>query len=70
MPGCKDQRQRERKGADALCHKLDAFLPVAKQSRIESAPIPSLTLTLNKGEENQNVTKIAPASTSMMTLDT
>ena len=70
MPGLKDQRQRERKGAAALCQKLDAFLPAAKQSRIESAPIPSLTLTLDKWEESQNVTEIAPASTSTMTLDT
>ena len=70
MPGRKDQRQRELKGAAALCQKLDAFLPAAKQSRIESAPIPSLTLTLDKEDEIPNVTEIAPASTSTMTLDT
>ena len=70
MPGRKDQRQRELKGAAALCQKLDTFLPAAKQSRIESAPIPSLTLTLDKEDEIPNVTEIAPASTSTMTLDT
>ena len=70
MPGHKDQRQREQKGAAALCQKLDAFLPAAKQSRIESASIPSLTLTLDKEEEIQNVTEIAQASTSMLALDT
>ena len=70
MPGRKDQRQRELKGAAALCQKLDAFLPAAKQSRIESAPILSLTLTLDKEDEIPNVTEIAPASTSTMTLDT
>ena len=70
MPGHKDQRQMEQKGAAALCQKLDAFLPAAKQSRIESASIPSLTLTLDEEEEIQNVTEIAQASTSMQALDT
>ena len=70
MPGRKDQRQKVLKGAAALCQKLDAFLPATKQSRIESAPIPSLTLTLDKEEEIPNVTEIAPTSTFTITLDT
>ena len=70
MPGHKDQRQREQKGDAALCQKLDAFLLAAKQSRIESASIPSLTLTLDKEKEIQNVTEIAQASTLILALDT
>ena len=68
---CQDTRTRDKGNRKKLlhCQKLDAFLPAAKQSRIESASIPSLTLTLDKEEEIQNVTEIAQASTAMLTLD-